>query len=84
MALPKKLRRRGGTSGPAAGSVQVPLQQEDLKAAVEQLQASVNEVISRFNAHTHSAGAVAAPDAATRVQGLVVADTSLFTPPATT
>lgn len=74
MALRKILKSKAGTKR-TAGSVQVPLDSQALAAAVEQLQETVNEVISRYNAH-----ADAAHTGANKVTGTAVADTSLFTP----
>lgn len=54
MAAPVKIRSKTGTTR-TTGAIQVPTNDQDLAAAVEQLQATVNELIKHFNAHQHSA-----------------------------
>lgn len=80
MAAPKTIRRK---AGPVAepGAVQVPLNWEDLLAAVQQLQATVNEVVVAFNAHKH---ATAADEPDVLVDGGGAADADLFTDAAAT
>lgn len=89
MALRRTLRTLAGTKRPAVNSitgrstVNVPLHQGDLAEAVGQLQETVNELITRFNAHTHSgvtAGAANTGTTSAPVAGTVVADAALFTP----
>lgn len=84
MALRRTIKTLAGTKRPANNSstgrsaVNVPLHQGDLANSVEQLQETVNELITRFNAHQHSA--LNAAPSTTLVTGTAVADTGLFTP----
>lgn len=63
MAAPKKIRTKAGTVAPTpSGPVQVPVDENDLRATVVQLQntvnaliATVNANVTKFNAHTHTA-----------------------------
>lgn len=61
MASPKKIRTKAGTPAPQGNAVQVPRDENDLAAAVVQLQntvnaliASHNALVTKFNAHTHT------------------------------
>ena len=89
MAAPKKLTRLAGDDLALKQGAN-PAQHPNLTVlalAVDQLQKTVNEVITRFNAHTHvenTAGAyaqnanTAAPAAGQKVQAIDVAATNLF------
>lgn len=80
-SAPKPLKTLAGNTPPggtAGNNPAIPLNGQTVNEAILQLQTTVNELITRLNTHTHSAGAVAAPDAATRVQGVAVAATNLF------
>lgn len=76
MAARRSIRSKAGTKR-TFGGVQVPANQQDIAAAVEQLQDSLNEVIVRFNAHQHAA--LNAVPSTTLVTGAGAADASLFT-----
>jgi hypothetical protein len=56
MAAPRKVRAKSGGAR-AAGTIQTPVNTQDLTAAVEQLQASLNELTVRYNAHADAAHA---------------------------
>lgn len=78
----KKVRRLAGDDYQTKVGIGVPPNVADLAVAVKQLQDTVNEVITRFNAHTHGgvtvgAGTSGAPNS-TLVTGAAVAATNLF------
>lgn len=77
MALRKTIRTLAGTKRTAAKSITEPLNQADVAVAIAQLQESVNELVVRFNAHTHSANGTATT---ALVTGAAQADAGLFTP----
>lgn len=80
MAPPVKIRpMAGGTR--TAGSIQVPVNTQDLAAAVEQLQASLNAVMARFNVHVHASSGAGAPTVL--LDGTTAAASGLFTTPPT-
>lgn len=86
-AAAKKIRRKSGASRPGPGKVQISLHDEDVYAALLQLQDSLNEAIARFNAHTHTgvtAGAGSTGTTSAPITGTPQTATNLFTTPATT
>lgn len=61
MATPVKIRSKAGTTR-SAGTIQVPTNEQDVAAAIEQAQAAIGalqtvvvDIIAKFNAHTHTA-----------------------------
>lgn len=77
MATRVKIRSKTGTTR-SAGAIQVPANTQDLAAAVEQLQETVNKLIAGFNAHQHAAFN-AAPSTGLIAGNATVADVALFT-----
>lgn len=71
----KKLKRMGGDDVVTKSTVNVPVDQQQLAIAVKQLQDTINELIFRFNAHTHSANAT---PTTSLVTGTAQAATNLF------
>lgn len=83
MSEVKTITTKAGTAINVEASLQPPLSDASVAAAVDQLQQTVNELITRFNAHTHTGvtvGAGSTGAAVPLVQGVDVADTDLFTP----
>lgn len=97
MAAPKKVRTKAGTTR-STGSVQVPLNEQDVVASIDQLQDTVNalvvklnSVITDLNAHTHGGvtvgagvSAIKGSAAITAVDGTAAAAADLFTTPEST
>jgi hypothetical protein len=71
----KKVRRQAGDDYQTKAAVGVPPNVLDLAVAIKQLQDTVNELIARYNVHTHSANGTAT---LTLVTGTAQAATNLF------
>lgn len=88
MAVAKKVRTLAGTDVNTKGGAHpaTPVNVQELAIALEQLQKSYDELVTRFNAHTHGgvtvgAGTSGAPNS-TLVAGTAVATPNLFVPAA--
>lgn len=71
----KKLKRMGGDDVQTKSTIVVPPDLQVLAIAVKQLQDTVNELIVRFNAHSHSGNGVATT---TLVTGTAQTASNLF------
>lgn len=80
MASPVKIRSKAGTTR-APGGIQVPVNTQDVSAAVEQLQDTVNAIIVWANAHVHGSSGAGAPT--TTIDGTKKTASGFFTTPAT-
>lgn len=87
MAAAKKLRTLAGTDVNTKGGDHpaTPVNDQNLAIAVQQLQDSLNELITRYNAHTHggvTVGAGSTGATSSAVNGTAQAAANLFVPPA--
>lgn len=81
MAIRVKIRSKAGGTR-TTGAIQVPANQQDIAAAIEQLQETVNKLIAAYNTHQHAA-LNAAPAVGLIAGNAAVADAALFTTPPT-
>lgn len=80
----KKVRRLGGDDYNTKTTTGVPLNPVDVAVAIKQLQDSLNELITRFNAHTHggvTVGAGSTGGTSAPVTGTAQTATNLFVSP---